>query len=108
MKLYYYCLCLVFLVSCKPKVEYDLPIWEPYDESAELAANSDHMIGRMQYKLIQSQVLDKNKVWDVVRNQLKYFSPEDYERLKPMILEQDIPGVQPGAQVTVRSRDPLS
>ena len=57
-------------------------------------ANQDHEIGRMQYKLIQSKHLDKNKVWDSVRDELKYFGPEEYERLKPLILEQDIPTIQ--------------
>ena len=82
------------LFSCKPKPEYPIPVWQPYDETTELEANKDHEVGRMQYKLIQSKYLDKNKIWAAVSADLKFFNPEDYERLKPMILEKDITEIQ--------------
>ena len=59
-----------------------------------MEANSDHESIRMQYKLIQSRVLDKNDIWKNVADQIAYFSEEDYQRLKPLILDQDIPTLQ--------------
>lgn len=87
-------LILLGFISCKNRIEYPLPVWESYDESTEIAANKDHETRRLQYKLIQSKYLDKNKVWNTIRDELKYFNPEDYDRLKPLILEQDIPSIQ--------------
>jgi len=49
---------------------------------------------KMQYKLIQSKFLDKNEIWKTVADQIAYFSEEDYEKLEPLILEQDIPTIQ--------------
>ena len=40
--------------SCKDGSEVDkkqVRIWEPYNDSVEVAANADHEKGRMQYKL---------------------------------------------------------
>lgn len=85
---------LLLLVACTPEPKTIIPAWVPYDESDELTANADHEMGRMQYKLIQSKVLDKNDIWKDVANQILYFSEEDYNKLSPMILEQDIPTIQ--------------
>ena len=57
-------LVLVFLMtlfSCKQdKVKNEnIVLWQPYNDSLEVAANKDHEVKRMQYKLIQSKVLDK-------------------------------------------------
>lgn len=87
---------LIGLIACqqaeKPKTKIDP--WVPYDESDEIASNADHPSSRMQYKLIQSKVNDKNGIWAVVQPQIQDFSAEEYERLKPLILEQDIPTIQ--------------
>ena len=82
--------------SCKtpPPIQYEIPSWTPYDQSAELEANKEHEIERMQYKLIQSKHLDKNKIWEKLIPEIQQFSEEDYESLKPLILEQDIPTIQ--------------
>ena len=86
---------LLFLFSCEePKPKTVIPNWEPYDETEELAQNADHESSRMQYKLIQSKFLDKNDIWKNVQDQIAYFSAEDYETLKPLILEQSIPTIQ--------------
>ncbi|MEM7108152.1 MAG: amidase family protein [Bacteroidota bacterium] len=72
----------------KPKTS--IPKWVPYNQSAELEENSDHESPRMRYKLLQSKVTDRNTVWQNVADQIAYFTEEDYLRLKPLILEQDI------------------
>lgn len=87
-------LSLLLVFACTPKPETAIPAWISYDESEELAANENHDIGRMQYKLIQSKISDKNEIWKDVSEQIKYFSEEDYQKLKPLILDQDIPTMQ--------------
>lgn len=68
--------------------------WVPYDESAEIAQNASHASPKMRYQLIQSRISDRNAVWKNVSEQLRGFDEEDYQRLKPLILEQDIPALQ--------------
>lgn len=83
------------ILACEaPQPQTIIPSWEPYDEAEELAENASHENPRMQYKLIQSKFLDKNEIWKNVQNQIAFFSEEDYEALKPLILEQDIPTIQ--------------
>ena len=48
----------------------------------------------MRFKLIQSQILDKNEIWEVISPQIRDFSEEDYLALKSFILEQDITSIQ--------------
>ena len=85
---------LLLFIACQPQPKTEITPWVPYDESEELAANADHQSVRMRFKLIQSQVADKNVMWNNVADQIKYFSEEDYQALKPLILEQDIPTLQ--------------
>lgn len=86
---------LLLLFSCEePKPKTIIPPWETYDETNELEQNEDHESARMQYKLIQSKFLDKNEIWKNVQEQIAFFSEEDYENLKPLILEQNIPTIQ--------------
>ncbi|MBT8205200.1 MAG: amidase [Eudoraea sp.] len=96
-KLLYLLTVLIVGMACKnepkPKVE-DIILWEPYNDSAEVAANQDHEKARMQYKLIQSKVLDKNEVFRPLYPEVAEFSETDYETLKPLILEQNIPAIQ--------------
>lgn len=89
--------CIAMLVfSCKTgeKENKETVLWKPYNDSAEIAANKDHEIGRMQYKLIQSKVLDKNDVFLPLYSEVSKMSEEEYDALKPLILEQDIPTIQ--------------
>lgn len=85
---------MLFMLACKQEPVTVITPWLPYDESAELAKNAEHQSQRMRYKLIQSRVLDKNDIWKNVADQIAYFSEEDYQRLKPFMLEQDIPTIQ--------------
>lgn len=85
---------MLLLIACRQQTVTEIEPWVPYDESGELAENAGHQSPKMHYKLIQSRILDKNAVWDNVRQQIRNFSEEDYQRLKPLILEQDIPTIQ--------------
>lgn len=84
---------LVFAVSCKenPHTEKtEVILWEAYNDSAEVAANADHEKERMQYKLIQSKVLDKNTVFLPLYNEVSKMTEAKYQALKPQIFEQNI------------------
>lgn len=94
MKKFSFFLFLLILVACKPQPKTTIAVWTPYDETQEIAENADHQSQKMQFKLIQSRVLDKNEMWKNVADQIRHFSEEDYQALKPFILEQDIPNIQ--------------
>lgn len=87
-------LILCFIFSCKKEIKTIINPWNSYDETSQLKKNENHENQRMRYKLIQSKFLDKNEVWKNVADQIAYFSEEDYQKLKPFILEQDIPTIQ--------------
>mgnify|MGYP001820077232 CR=1 FL=1 len=79
--------------SCQEKYEPQKPavtLWEPYNDSTEVAANQNHENKRMRYKQIQSKVLDKNDVFLPLYGEVSKFSEKEYERMKPLVLEQDI------------------
>jgi amidase len=80
----------IITISCNQRTNTTIPFWTPYNESAELAKNSGHKSRKMQFKLIQSKNLDKNNIWKKIAPQLTNFSEEDYQKLKPLIFEQDI------------------
>ena len=84
-------LSIIFFVACKnaPSV-----YWKPYDETAELQANQTHENSRMQFRLIQSKLLDKNEIWAPFEKALNRFGNDTYQALKPLIIEQDIPTLQ--------------
>ncbi len=87
-------LLLLFISACHHQTKTVIAPWVPYDESAEIAKNAEHPVEKMRYKLIQSKVLDKNAIWKKVSSQISDFSEKDYQRLKPLILEQNIPTLQ--------------
>ena len=83
---------VLLITSCKkesPTVEF-----KKYDETAELVEQQKHPNKRMRLKLIQSKFLDMNDVFAPFKDDLATFSEDDYNELKPMILEQDIPTLQ--------------
>lgn len=87
-------LSLFFILACKPTQKTVIPAWASYDETEELAKNATNASTKMQYKLIQSKILDKNTIWKNIAQQIGTFSEDDYQRLKPLILEQNIPTIQ--------------
>lgn len=74
--------------------ETNLILWEPYNDSLDVAANAEHESKRMRYKFIQSKVLNKNEVFLPLYSEVSKFSEQRYQALKPLILEQDIPTIQ--------------
>ena len=93
-------LFLLAFISCKDEAENEVAatepavVWEPYDETAELEEQSQHENERMRFKLLNSKFLDKNEIWRPLEEELATFSEEEYEQLKPLVLEKSIPELQ--------------
>ena len=87
-------LSIFLLFGCAQSPKTTITPWVPYDETEELANNAEHPVSRMQYKLIQSKILDQNEVWKNVSDQIASFSEEDYQQLKPLIYDQNILSIQ--------------
>ncbi len=87
-------LSIIMAFSCQEAPKTIIEPWQSYDESEMLAAVADHEITRMQLKLVQSKVQDKNDIWDPIREDIAHFGEEDYKRLEPFIYEQDIEEIQ--------------
>jgi len=83
---------VVLATSCKKKEL--LVVFKKYNETSEIEAQQNHKINRMRFKLIQSKYLDMNEVFKPFENDLVYFSEEDYNKLKPLLIEQNIPSIQ--------------
>ncbi|SIR03692.1 amidase family protein [Maribacter ulvicola] len=93
MKNHVLLLIIILLSACKSEQETkkeEVVLWSPYNDSIEVSANADHENGRMQYKLIQSKVLDKNEVFLPLYKEVSKLTEAEYQKLLPMILEQDI------------------
>jgi len=84
---------LTFLLNSCKKQQSEI-IFIKYDETAELAAQQTHENNRMKFKLIQSKYVDMNEVFKPFNDDLASFSEENYQELKPLILEKDIPSLQ--------------
>ena len=84
--------CVLFF-GCDSEIP-RLNSWEPYDETKELIANADHPLKRMQYKRIQSQHIDRNSFFIPFKKALLTFNQKNHDKLKPYILEQNIPTIQ--------------
>lgn len=97
MKKQIFLLGLLVIISCRETKNMDyssIVLWRDYDESSEIAENQEHEKSRMQYKLIQSRVSDKNEIFRPLYHEVMEMSEAEYEELKPLILEQDIPTIQ--------------
>jgi amidase len=68
--------------------------WQRFDQSADLAALSALDNDSMHFRLLQSPVQDKNRLWQDHSAALSEMGAERYEALKPLILEADVPGLQ--------------
>lgn len=92
-------IALLALASCKqePKstdTEEEVILWKPYNDSLEVAANAEHEVERMRYKLIQSKVWDKNEAFLPMYAEVSKMDDVTYADLRPLILEQSIPTIQ--------------
>lgn len=107
-KVLLFSMLFLLVFACKRQPCPVIPPWSPYDESKELAENALHPSKKMQYKLIQSKLLDKNEIWKIVSDQICDFSEEKYQKLKPFILEQDIPTLQSNVKSGILTYETLT
>lgn len=83
---------LLLILGCEEKQP---PVtFQKYDETEAIKKQQEHSFGRMRFKLFQSKYLDMNEVFKPFEDDLAHFSEEDYNTLKPLIIEQDIPSLQ--------------
>ncbi|PCI79424.1 MAG: amidase [SAR86 cluster bacterium] len=89
---------LLLALFCAPlhvgAAENAAPVWERYDETADLQELAQHENQSMHFKLLNSKVLDKNALWSPFLNELSSFAASRYESLKSLILEKDIASIQ--------------
>ena len=81
MKKQIFLLGLLVIISCKETTNRDyssIVLWKDYDETSEIAANQDHEKPRMQYKLIQSRVSDKNEIFRPLYHEVAEMSEAEY------------------------------
>ena len=86
-------LCII-LFACKQTPVVPTFDWQAFDETERLAKSQDHESGRMQFKLLQSKVLDHQAMWNNVLLQLDGFGEEEYKKLHPLIYEKNILQIQ--------------
>jgi len=84
----------IVLLSCNSDSNQPNVVFNKYDETAALEAQQNHENPRMKFKLFQSKVLDMNEVFKPFNAALSAFSEEEYQSLKPLIIEQNIPTIQ--------------
>lgn len=102
-------LFLAFLItfsSCKHKET--AVVFSKYNETAQIKAQQKHEIKRMQFKLIQSNYLDMNQVFKPLEKELSRFSEKEYNKLKPYILEKDIPSLQEAVSKGILSYEKIT
>ncbi len=85
---------LVLVTLIASAAENGPPVWQRYEETADLAELAELENESMHFRLLNSKVLDKNSLWAPFLEELSAFSAARYEALKPLILEQDIVAIQ--------------
>ena len=83
---------VLFFVACQQKAQ--TVVFKKYNETVALEKQQQHENRRMQFQLFQSKHIDLNDVFKPFEKELSTFSEANYEALKPLILEQDIPSLQ--------------
>lgn len=97
-----YLLCLVFIVySCKPSAEKketttDIETNENVKDDNDISDISTKDF--REFKVLDSKYINNAELWDVIDDDLKDFTEDDYNTLKPFVLDQDIPTLHKNIQ----------
>lgn len=81
-------------LSCQqsePSVKF---AYQYVDETQRVADQQDHENPRMQFKLFQPQLEDRQALLSTISDQLDGFSQADYERITPLVYEQSVSELQ--------------
>ncbi|MEX2130396.1 MAG: amidase family protein [Pseudohongiellaceae bacterium] len=70
------------------------PSGMPETEAAEVQAQAAHTNPRMRFRLLNSRFNPRLQLWRELNAELDQFGVLQYEALKPLVLEQDIPTLQ--------------
>ncbi|WP_431158385.1 amidase family protein [Winogradskyella poriferorum] len=95
-------LVLCFVVSCEEesnntKVKDDVKLGSDSTETVEKDTTGLEAISTKdftEFLVLDSKNLTKDEIWNAINPKLEDFSEQDYERLKSLIIEQDIPSLQ--------------
>lgn len=95
-----YFFILLFIWSCKENPSSKEPsdkLVEPSTDSISIGVTTfkeAEVKDFREFKVLDSKYINTSELWSPFQSQLKNFSENDYETLKPLILEQDIPTLQ--------------
>ena len=95
-----YFFIILFIWSCKENPSSKEPsdkLVEPSTDSISIGVTTfkeAEVKDFREFKVLDSKYINTSELWSPFESQLKDFSENDYETLKPLILEQDIPALQ--------------
>ncbi|MBA6152927.1 amidase family protein [Gelidibacter maritimus] len=89
MKPILFCLSFMIVCGCKNPEKNNTG---SENSSTDISAISTKEF--TEFKVLDSKYIDQSKLWKVFDEDLAEFSEDLYNRLKPLILEQDIPTIQ--------------
>jgi len=95
-----YFFIILFIWSCKENPSSKEPsdkLVEPSTDSISIGVTTfkeAEVKDFREFKVLDSKYINTYELWSPFESQLRNFSENDYETLKPLILEQDIPTLQ--------------
>jgi amidase len=98
MRQFLFLLVFIFIVSCKDSSTRDART--PLSQSETIESNSNEDLSAIstkdfrEFKVLDSKNLTKAEIWKTINPQMTDFKEADYNRLQPLILEQDIMSLQ--------------
>jgi amidase len=99
---------LLLLAGCANRPESGQDTWQPFDQDPVLAELQSNPNPRMQLKLINSRVLDKNDLWRSFDKALDDVGQELYEQLKPVVLHKSFAQLQQAVSARQLSYEQLA
>lgn len=98
MRFLYIIFIFLLVYSCKDSTSRDAREPVSKSETVEYSQDSSDLDAistkDVKYKVLDSKHISKSDIWAEINPQMEDFTTVDYERLKPLILEQDIPTLQ--------------
>ena len=99
-------LCLIFITiySCKPSEEKTVNSNDLETTKEVIDTKDDEDISAIstkdfrEFKVLDSEYINTTELWDVIDDDLKDFTEDNYNALKPFVLDQDIPTLHKNIQ----------
>lgn len=93
-------LSLLLICSCKSKTE--------SKPTTLIALDTVEVKDFREFKVLDSKYINVSELWEPFNKDLKNFTEDDYNRIKPLVLEQDIPTIQKSIQERKLSYESLT